>query len=431
MKSKMLGPRRMVVLGFLCAIVAGTGALALPFSAVAGQKIPLVDSLFTATSAVCVTGLACIDPGTELSGFGQAVLAILIQAGGLGIASIGIIAALAVGGKFGIRKQRLLKEGLNLSWGKDLKGVVRTVLHVTILVELAGAFFSYLSFSCIFSTGRAMWVSLFHSIASFNNAGFDILGNYKSLGDYRENAWLCLVTSGLAILGGLGFSVIHEALACRHPRQWSLHTKVVLSTSAVLLAAGTLLLKAMEERSFSWLDAFFHSASSRTAGFSSVDIGGMTKAGLLTLMALMFIGASPGSTGGGIKTTTCFVLLCRMQSIIFHRHCHAFRRQIPEAAVAKAFLVFAMAAGVIFLSTLALCALEPDIPFEQIFFEAVSGFSTTGLSMGITPHLSDPSKIAMIITMFVGRLGPLTMATIWLSRDASAASYSEEDIAIG
>lgn len=403
----------------------------LPVSSAAGQKIPLIDSLFTATSAVCVTGLACVDPGTELSAFGQAVLGILIQIGGLGIAAIGIIAALAAGGKLGIKKQRLLKESLNLSWGKDLKGIVKAVLYVTIIFELAGALFSYPSFSHVFSTSRAIGVSLFHSIASFNNAGFDILGNYRSLIDYQEDIWLCLVTSGLTVFGGLGFFVIREMLSCKPPRQWSLHTKVVLSTSTTLLVAGMLLLKITEGSSFSWLDAFFHSVSSRTAGFSTRPIGDMTKAGLLVLMVLMFIGASPGSTGGGIKTTTCFVLFRRVQSVIFNQHCNAFRRQIPEDVVAKAFLVFGMAAGVIFLSTLVLCMQEPAFSFEQLFFEAVSGFSTTGLSTGITPHLSDVSKMTMAVTMFVGRLGPLTMATIWLSRDVSAAVYSEEGIAIG
>lgn len=431
MKSKRIKPRRMVVLGFLCVILAGTGLLMLPVSSSSDKGLNLIDSLFTSTSAVCVTGLSCIDPGLELSSFGQVVLGLLIQIGGLGITSIGVIAALAAGGKFGIGKQRLLKEGLNLSWGKGLMGIVRAVLYVTIIFELAGALLSYFSFSQHHETGRAIGISLFHSIASFNNAGFDILGNYKSLGDYRSDDWLCLVTSGLVIFGGLGFFVISEMASRRKPRQWSLHTKVVLSTTIVLLLLGTLLMKLTEGDSFSWLDAFFQSVSSRTAGFASVSIGDMSQAGLLVLMVLMFIGASPGSTGGGIKTTTCFVLFRKVQSIIFNKHCNAFRRQIPEDTVAKAFLVFNMAVGVIFLSTFVLCFQEHTFTFEQIFFEVISGFATTGLSTGITPFLSDVSKITIIVTMFVGRLGPLTMATIWMSRDMSAATYSEEGVAIG
>lgn len=431
MKSKRLKPRRMVVLGFLCVILAGAGLLALPVSSASRQGMPLLDSLFTSASAVCVTGLSCIDPGLELSGFGQAVLGMLIQIGGLGITSIGVLAILAAGGKFGIGKQQLLKEGLNLSLGKGLSGIVRAIFFVTITFELAGAVLSYFSFSRRFPTGQAAGISLFHSIASFNNAGFDILGNYKSLSDYRTDPWLCLVTCGLVIFGGLGFFVISELASGKRPRAWSLHTKVVLSTTAVLLTAGTLLLKVTEGSSFSWLDAVFHSVSSRTAGFASVSMGDMSKAGLLVIMLLMFIGASPGSTGGGIKTTTFFVVFRRIKGVIFNKHCTAFRRQISKETVAKAFLVFNIAVSVIFVSTFALCLAEPDFTFQEIFFEAVSGFSTTGLSMGITPSLTDASKIILTITMFVGRLGPLTVATIWRGRDVSAATYSEEGVAIG
>lgn len=431
MKSKRIKPRRMVVLGFLCVILVGTGILMLPMSSVSEKGLSLIDSLFTSTSAVCVTGLSCIDPGQELSSFGQIILGLLIQIGGLGITSIGVVAALAAGGKFGIGKQRLLKEGLNLSRGKGLMGIVKAILYVTIIFELAGMLFSYVSFSRHCEPSQALGVSLFHSIASFNNAGFDILGNYKSLSDYRDDHWLCFVTSGLVIFGGLGFFVISEIVSHRKPRQWSLHTKVVLSTTTVLLLLGTLLMKVTEGSSFSWLDAFFQSVSSRTAGFASVSIGDMSQAGLLVLMILMFIGASPGSTGGGIKTTTCFVLFRKVRSIIFNKHCDAFRRQIPEDTVAKAFLVFNMAVGVIFFSTFVLCLQEQAFTFEQIFFEVISGFATTGLSTGITPLLSDISKVTLVITMFVGRLGPLTMATIWLSRDVSAATYSEEGVAIG
>lgn len=429
--SRRIRPRRMIVAGFICVILVGMVLIMLPVSSVSGQGISFADSLFTSASAVCVTGLVCVDPGTQMSTFGQTVLAVLIQIGGLGITSIGVIAALSAGGKFSIGKQRLLKEGLNLSSGKGLMGVVKAVLYMTICFELAGALLSYRSFCQDFTPGKAAGISVFHSIAAFNNAGFDIIGNYRSLVDYRTDIWLCTVTGGLIIFGGLGFFVIREIISGKRPGEWSLHTKCVLYSSLVLLGAGAVLLKMTEHETFTWQDAFFQSISARTAGFASVSVGDMTKCGLLILMGLMFIGASPGSTGGGIKTTTFFVLMRKMRSVIFNRHCSAFRRRISEEAITKAFLVFTLAAGIVFVGTLILCMLEPEFTFEQILFETVSAFATTGLSTGITPSLGDAGKYFLSIIMLVGRLGPLTMATIWSSREIPAASYSQEDITIG
>lgn len=431
MKSKRLKPRRMVVLGFLGIILLGTTLLMLPVASATGRALSFVDSLFTSTSAVCVTGLVSVDPGTQFSLFGKVVLAALIQIGGLGIMSIGVIVALAAGGRFGIGRQRLIKESFNLSSGKGLLVVVRAVIYVTVAFELLGAALSYITFVADFSPVKAAGISLFHSIASFNNAGFDILGDFKSLTEYSDDVWLLMVTGGLIIFGGLGFFVISEIVSRKSPRRWSLHTKVVVLTSLVLLAAGTLILKWTEGSSFSWLDAFFQSVSARTAGFASVSIGDMSKAGLLILAMLMFIGASPGSTGGGIKTTTIFVLLRKVSSVILNKHCFAFKRAIPEGTVLKAFTVFFMAVSVILISTFFVSALEPQFTFQQVFFEVVSSYGTTGLSTGITPHLGAASKIIISITMFVGRLGPLTIATIWLSREVPAVTYSEEDVTIG
>ena len=428
---KSIKPRRMIVLGFVCVILAGTVLLMLPASSASGKGLSFTEGLFTSTSAVCVTGLACVDPGAGLSAFGQVVLAALIQIGGLGITSIGVIAVLSAGGSFSIGKQQLLKEGFNLSSGKGLTGVVKAVLYMTIFFELAGALLSYPSFRKTFSPAKAAGISLFHSLASFNNAGFDILGNYRSLQDYHSDIWLCSVTGWLVIFGGLGFFVVSELASHKRPGQWSLHTKIVLSTSLVLLLSGTLLLKLTEGGAFSWQDAIFQSMSARTAGFATVSTGDMSSAGLMVIMGFMFIGASPGSTGGGIKTTTFFVLLRKIQSLISSRHCSAFKRHIPETTVAKAFLIFGMAICVIFIGTLILCILEPGFAFEHIVFETISAFATTGLSAGITPLLGDASKIFLSFIMFIGRLGPLTMATIWSSRELSAVTYSEENIAVG
>ena len=407
MRSKRLRPRRMIAAGFLIIILLGTVLLMMPVASADKTGISFVDSLFTSTSAVCVTGLVCVDPGVEFSLFGQIVLAVLIQIGGLGITSIGVIIILAAGGRFSMRSQRLIKEALNLSSGKGIKGVVQAVLYVTVRV------------------------SIFHSIAAFNNAGFDVLGNGNSLVNYQDDTWLCAVTSALIIFGGLGFFVITELVSGKPPKRWSLQTKAVTTTTVGLIIAGMLLLRISEGSSFSWLDAFFQSVSARTAGFASVPVGSMSTAGLLVLMVLMFIGASPGSTGGGIKTTTFFVLMRKAHSIVSNRHCEAFGRTIPASTVTKAFMVFTMAASVIVGMVFVICMLEPDLTFQQIAFEVVSAYGTTGLSTGITPDLSAASKVLLSLTMYTGRLGALTLATVWMSREVPACRYSEEDMMIG
>ena len=431
MGSRKLSPRRMVAAGFFIIILTGTLLLMLPVSSADGCGIPFVDSLFTATSAVCVTGLVSVDPGIGFSLFGQVVLAVLIQIGGLGITSIGVIIILAAGGRFSMRSQRLIKEALNLSTGKGIKGVVQAVLYVTVAFEFAGAACSFFSFSHDYDIADAVRVSIFHSIAAFNNAGFDVLGNGNSLVNYQSDTWLCAVTSALIVFGGLGFFVITELVSGKKPSRWSLHTKAVLVTTAMLIIGGTLMLKLSEGSRFSWLEAFFQSVSARTAGFASVPVGSMSSAGLLVLMVLMFIGASPGSTGGGIKTTTFFVLARKAHSTVFSRHCSAFRRTIPESTVTKAFMVFVMAASVIVFMVFLICMTEPELTFQQITFEVVSAYGTTGLSTGITPHLSAASKVLLSLTMYTGRLGALTLATVWMSREVPACRYSEEDITIG
>ena len=431
MRFKRLRPRRMIAAGFLIIILLGTVLLMMPVASADNTGISFVDSLFTSTSAVCVTGLVCVDPGVEFSLFGQIVLAVLIQIGGLGITSIGVIIILAAGGRFSMRSQRLIKEALNLSSGKGIKGVVQAVLYVTVAFELAGAACSFFSFSHDYSFAGAVRVSIFHSIAAFNNAGFDVLGNGNSLVNYQDDTWLCVVTSALIIFGGLGFFVITELVSGKPPKRWSLQTKAVTTTTIGLIIAGMLLLRISEGSSFSWLDAFFQSVSARTAGFASVPVGSMSTAGLLVLMVLMFIGASPGSTGGGIKTTTFFVLMRKAHSIVSNRHCEAFGRTIPASTVTKAFMVFTMAASVIVGMVFVICMLEPDLTFQQIAFEVVSAYGTTGLSTGITPDLSAASKVLLSLTMYTGRLGALTLAMVWMSREVPACRYSEEDMMIG
>lgn len=426
LKSKQLKPKRIVVLGFLSVIVIGAALLALPAASSSGEGIPLVDSVFTATSAVCVTGLVSIDPGDCFSAFGQVVLGALIQIGGLGISVIGVMVFLAAGGEFGIGKQRILKESLNLSSGKGLLYVIRNVVIITVAFESAGAILSYITFSAQFSPGKALGVSVFHSLAAFNNAGFDLLGNYQSLTSYVDAPLLNIVTCILIVFGGLGFYVLGDILS---GGAWSLNTKIVLTMTGFLIVAGTVLLKLTE--GISWLAAAFQSVTARTAGFATVSIGDLTSAGLLVVMVLMFIGASPGSTGGGVKTSTVFVLAKRLLAVVTNRPCSAFRRKIPDSVVTKAFCAVALAFGVVLAGTFALCIMESEYDFVQALFEVISAFSTTGLSTGITPELGPAAKLLLSVIMFIGRLGPLTIATMWISGDVSSVRYVEEEVTIG
>ena len=425
-------PRRIVVGGFIAVILAGTLLLMLPVSSAAsGERLNMVDCLFMSTSAVCVTGLATVDPGTGLSLFGKIVLAVLMQIGGLGITVIGVILIIAAGGRFGMGKQRLVKESLNLPTGKGLTKIIGGVAYMTVSFEIIGAILCFFSFRKSYSTLDGIGISIFHSIASFNNAGFDVLGGFRSLTDYHNDGLLCIVTSILIIAGGIGFFVFSELISRRRIKSWSLHTKIVVSVTLFLIAAGTLILKFTEGNEISWLEAYFQSVSSRTAGFASIDIGNLTNAASLIIMVLMFIGASPGSTGGGIKTVTAFVIFRRIVSVIFTKHCTAFRRKISDDVVSKAFTVCLMAIAVVITGTFIITIAEPDTSLYQIVFEVISAFSTTGLSMGITAELSSLSKVVLVFVMFIGRLGPMTIATVWLNRELPAVNYSEEDIMIG
>ena len=234
----------------------------------------------------------------------------------------------------------------------------------------------------------------------------------------------------MIVLGGIGFMVMLDVLRCRGRfRKLTLHSKVVLSTTAVLILGGAMLLWLTEPISF--LAALFQSITPRTAGFSTIDIGAMTNAGLLVIMILMFIGASPGSTGGGIKTTTFFVLMQEVRSIFSKRRLGAFRRRLPEESLTKAATITLLGTIVVFVGTFVLCVLEPQHSFVQLLFEQISAYSTAGLTMGITPSLHAASKVVLIATMFIGRVGAFTLLSLWVSRPEPSAKYTEEAITIG
>jgi trk system potassium uptake protein TrkH len=422
-------PEHYIAMGFALVILIGSGVLMLPVAHKEGMVVSYIDALFTSTSAVCVTGLIAVDTLDTFNVFGQAIVAILIQIGGLGVTSVGVGLILITGGKVSFKDRTLVKAAMNLDSMGGIVRLVRSILLMTLCFEGIGIILSFIVFSQDFAPLQALWISIFHSIASFNNSGFDILGGLQNLIPYQDNMLLNLTTCGLIIFGGLGFLVIREIIFKRNFKKFSLHSKIVITMTVSLLIAGTLLIKASEN--ISWLGAFFFSTSARTAGFSTYPAGHFTSAGLFLLIILMFIGASPGSTGGGIKTTTAFAIFNSAYSMVTNKHSTAFKRRIPEEVTKKAFIVTLLAVTLVCINSYLLSLLEPHYSFIQLFFEVISAFATVGLSTGITPDLKVLSKIIIILTMYIGRLGPLTVAMLWSYRPLSNASYSEETVTIG
>ncbi len=427
---KQLSPPRIIALGFAAVILIGSVLLILPCSVQEGVEVRYIDSLYTATSAVCVTGLIAIDAGDTFTPLGQFILAALIQIGGLGVTSVGAGIIMAMGRKINFRGRILISEASNLASGRGAIRFVRNVLFLTLAFELAGAALSFVVFVQDYPPLKALGISLFHSVAAFNNSGFDILGNFQNLIPYRDNVLLNMVTCGLIFFGGIGFLVIKEVIEKRLCwKKLSMHARVVLSTSAILIVVGTVLVKLTED--ITWLGALFFSVSARTAGFSTYPLSEFTSAGLLVLTVLMFIGASPGSTGGGIKTSTFFALLQGIKSAATNRSEKAFHYSMPRDAFKKAAVITMMGLCVVVVGTYLMLMMDPQIRMIDALFEVTSAFGTVGLSTGITTGLSDGSKLLSILIMYIGRLGPLTIATLWYFTKGERAEYPEGNIAIG
>lgn len=430
-QRKRFSPGKVIALGFLSVILVGTILLLLPIAHSGKVEVTFLDALFSAVSAVCVTGLVTVDTGAAYSLFGQIVIAVLLQIGGLGITSLGAGLIALLGGQLNQRENNLVKEALNYPTWDGIKPLIRAVLVLDFSIEAIGAVLSFFTFRQDYPLGRAVWYSIFHSIASFNNGGFDVLGNGDSVGAYTHDVWFNFVTCALIILGGLGFFVIRELLLHKRGERFSLHTKVVLMMTGILISGGTIILKLTEGGNITWMGAFFTSVTTRTAGFATYPISGFSNAGIIVLCVFMFIGASPGSTGGGVKTTTFFALMQSLISTSTGREARAFKKRIKDETMHKAFIIISLGFIWVLIQTTVMSAFDPAIPLRDILFEQVSGFSTAGLSTGITPILSVPSKLILIITMYVGRLGPLTIATLWKTERKTSVSRPEEDLPIG
>ena len=422
-------PGRLIAMGFATVILLGALLLMTPLAVRDGVEVSFIDALFTSTSAVCVTGLIAIDTADHFTPFGQGVVAALIQIGGLGVTSVGVGLIIAAGRRVSIRSRLLVKEALNVDSYGGIVRLVKSVLFMTLCFEVTGAVLSFLVFSRDYDPVHALGISIFHSIAAFNNSGFDVLGGLRNLIPYRDSILLNMTTCLLIIFGGLGFLVILDLLKHRDFRHLTFHSKAVITTTIGLLVVGTLLLKATED--ITWMGAFFHSVSARTAGFSTYSIGDFTNAGLFVLCVLMFIGASPGSTGGGIKTSTFFVILQAVRSMCTKRSIGAFHRSISQQNVSKACIIAVLSMAVVCVATFLMCVLEPECTFIQLLFEVVSAFGTVGLSTGITPGLSVAGKLVIILVMYTGRIGAVTLISMWIEHPEPSARYSEETISIG
>jgi len=427
---KNLSSARVIALGFLVVILIGSILLSLPFSIRDGVSVSYIDALYTSTSAVCVTGLVVVDTADTFTPVGQFIVGLLIQIGGLGVASIGAGVILAMGRKVDLKGRNLVRDAMNLDSGKGIISFIRNVFFTTLVIEIVGAILSFFVFVRDYAPLHALGISLFHSVASFNNAGFDILGNFTNLAPYRDNAFLNVITCILVILGGIGFLVMKEVVQKKFNwKKFSMHTKVVISTSAALIILGTVLFYFTEDISI--LAAFFHSVSARTAGFSTVPLATFSGAGLLLMIVLMIIGASPGSTGGGIKTSTFFVFLAGIKSAATNKSEKAFKYSLPSDAFKKACTILLMALAIVLTSTYLILVMEPELSFIDALFEMASAFGTVGLSTGITTSLGVGAKILSMFIMYIGRLGPLTIATLWYFSNGERITYPEGNISIG
>lgn len=445
-------PARLLVFGFAAAIFIGSVLLALPVAS-AGYPISLIDALFMATSAVCVTGLAVVDPGSAFNGFGQAVLLGLVQIGGLGITTLSTTLILLMGHAVSFSSQDAVQGSFTLSHRVSLGLLLRQVLLWTLVIEALGALILFLTESQRLPLNQAIWVSVFHAVSAFCNAGFGLRPD--NLMADRANAGIVLPISLLIILGGLGFAVLADLARWASHRQrrqrvsLSLHTKVALTMTAALLLtgmAGFLMLERANiliDMGFKeiLLTGWFASVTPRTAGFNTVDYGQATAATLYFTIVLMLIGGCPGSTAGGVKATTLGVLLALARARYRgERGVRLFNRSVPDANVAKATSVVALAFVLVIIGVILLSAVQVSGQFHPrtvewslgLLFEVVSALGTTGLSTGITPQLNDGGKILIMALMFIGRLGPLTIALALAGQTLRpAVSYAEEQVMIG
>lgn len=431
---------QVIILGFFSVLLLGSLLLMLPVSTRNGQGATFADGLFTATSAVCVTGLIVHDTATYWSEFGQTILLILIQIGGMGVVTITVAIAVASGRKIGLMQRSTMQEAISAHQVGGIVRLTKFILKTSLLIELTGALFLAPVFCRDFGIAKGLWYSLFHSVSAFCNAGFDLLGirePYSSLTSYAVNPLVNLTIMSLIIIGGLGFVTWADMKKNRlHFRRYSMQSKVILSVTAILLAGPAVYFFFCE---FSGLPlgerilfSLFQAVTPRTAGFNTVDFTLLSETGLMLMILLMLIGGSPGSTAGGMKTTTIGVLFSSALSVFRKQNsAHFFHRRIPDGAVKNAATILIMYLT-LFLSGGMIISYIEKVPLLTCLFETGSAIGTVGLSLGLTPSLGMASRGILILLMFFGRVGGLTIIFAALSeRNTFESRYPQEKITVG
>ncbi|WP_040203624.1 TrkH family potassium uptake protein [Neobacillus jeddahensis] len=434
-------PAQILVMGFGSLILVGTLLFMLPIATYEeGRGLSFIDALFEATSAVCVTGLAVVDTGSTFTTFGEIVLLCLIQIGGWGFMTTGIFMFIILGKKIGLKERLLLQDSLNVFSISGVVNLVKRIILITVIVELIGATALAIRWSFDMPFSKAIYYGIFHSVSAFNNAGFGLEPDNLSkwVGDPTVN----IMVTFLFIIGGIGFTVILDLFHKRSIRKLSLHSKVALTMTLILNIIGPFIIFVSEYSNPDTIGSlhfgdkvwasYFQGVVTRTAGFNTIDIGAMNLSSLVFMMALMFIGASSGSTGGGIKVTTFAIIISAFWAVVTNRDdVNIFKRRISWELVNRSLSI--VVAGIFFIFLIFfLLTFTEDADMSKLLFETISAFGTVGLSADFTPELSPVGRIFITIMMFIGRLGPLTMAFALLhTRKDAKVRYAEEKILIG
>ncbi|WP_052220993.1 TrkH family potassium uptake protein [Clostridium homopropionicum] len=439
--SKNLSPVQILALGFGIVILIGALLLMLPIASKDGTVTPFIDAFFTSTSAVCVTGLVTLNTAEHWTYFGTTVIIFLIQIGGLGFMSFATLFALILGKRITLKERLIMQEAMNTFSLQGLVKLAKYILIFTFAIEGAGALFLSTQFIPDYGIGKGIYFSIFHSISAFCNAGFDLTGN--SLVPYAENSVVILTISALLIIGGLGFAVWAEIYNYNGTKKISLHSKLVIGMTILLILVGWIFMflfemnnpKTIENMSMKGklLSAFFASVTPRTAGFNSIVTSDMTLAGIFLTIVLMFIGGSPGGTAGGIKTTTAGILFMTIISVMKNKEdTEIFDRTISKGLVYKAFAISTIAIALIIIETMILSFTELGASLEYIIYEVTSAFGTVGLSLGLTPNLSLVGKVFIALTMYIGRVGVLTLLlALSNKKNGNTIKYPEGKILVG
>lgn len=440
---------RTICLGFIAMVAIGTILLMMPFSTSSGTWNNLIVALFTSTSAVCVTGLSVVDPGTYFSFWGQLFIAVLVQIGGLGYMTTTTFLILLIGRKFDLKQKVAIQQALDRPGMHGSTQIIRSIIATTLIFEITGVFLLLPAFVPQYGWDKGIWLAMFHSINSWNNAGFSLFKD--NLIGYQSSVLVTFTVTVLIIFGGIGYQVILETYFLLRDRLLkkpaklilSLDFKVAVSTTLILLILGTIAFFFVESKnpetfgSLSIRDkllvAWFQSVSPRTAGFNTIDIGKMTTAGLFITIAFMFIGASPGGTGGGLKTTTLRVLTSCTKAILQGKEeVLLYDRKIAINLILKAVGALIGSVATVIVSTIFIALTDPELEFIQILFEVVSAFATVGLSTGITGSVSVAAKLILIATMYIGRVGILLlMSAILGDPRPTSIHYPEENLLVG